>query len=81
MTSTTSFEAELKTYDVHLAELLADDEGRYTLIRGEAILGTYDTYKDALQAGYEKCGLDPFLVKRIQAVDQVQHFTRDIVPA
>lgn len=73
-------EAELKTYYAHLDELLVD-EGRYVLIRGETILDTYDTYRDAIQVGYDKCRLDPFLVKKIQAVDQVHLFTRDIVPA
>ena len=80
MTSTTPLETELKTYDAHLAELLTSDAGRHVLIRGETIVGTYDTYGDTLQAGYEKFGLVPFLVKRIQASGHVQNFTRDIIP-
>jgi len=74
-----ALEVELKTYEENLPDLLAQ-EGKFVLIRENQVLGVLDTYKDAIQVGYEKCGLTPFLVKRIQAVDQVQYFTRDIAP-
>ena len=74
-----SLEAELKTYQAALPGLLAN-EGKYVLIQGENIIGVYDTYADAIQSGYEKCGLAPFLVKQIKAVEQVQFFTRPIEP-
>jgi hypothetical protein len=70
---------ELETYEKHKERLIAESDGRFVVIRGENILGVYDTYEDALEAGYEKAGLNQFLVKKIQRVDQVHFFTRDIV--
>ena len=54
------------------------DEGKYVVVSGDQILGTYTAYEDALKVGYEKCGLKPFLVKKIQSVEQVQFFSRDL---
>jgi hypothetical protein len=74
-----ALEKEMQTYERELPNLL-QQEGKFALIHGVEVGGVYDTYEDALKAGYEKYGLGPFLVKRIQAVEQVQFFTRDIVP-
>ena len=59
-------EKELRTYAEKLPELLAE-QGRFVLISGADVLGTFAAYEDALAAGYEKCGVRPFLVKRISA--------------
>jgi hypothetical protein len=68
---------ELATYDRRKDDLLGQ-EGKYVLIHGDDIAGIWDTYKDALEAGYGQFGLDPFLVKQIRGIEQVQFFTRDI---
>lgn len=73
-----ALEQELKTYEAKLHELLPDNAGKFVLIQGEQVAGVWDTYQDALKAGYEKFKLTPFLVKRIQGVEQVQFFTRDL---
>lgn len=75
---TMALEKELETYHNHLAELVGD-AGKYVVVFGDQILGTYHSYEDALQAGYEKAGMTPFLVKKIQADEQVQYFTREIL--
>jgi hypothetical protein len=72
-----ALEKELATYQAKLPELLAH-EGKFVLIHGEDVAGLWDTYEDALKAGYERFKLDAFLVKRIQGVEQVQFFTRDL---
>ncbi len=72
-----ALETELQTYTKSLPSLLADN-GKYVLIHGEKVVGIYDTYQDALKIGYETFGLVPFLVKRIQAVEQAHCFTRDL---
>lgn len=72
-------EKELETYQRELPKL-SSHAGKFALIGGSELLGVYGTYEDALAAGYEKCKMDPFLVKQIQVVEQVQHFTRDVVP-
>jgi hypothetical protein len=72
-----SLEKELKTYEEQKQKLLAD-EGKFVVIHGDKILGIYATYEDALKVGYEKCKLEPFLVKKIQAVEPVNFVSRDI---
>jgi hypothetical protein len=72
-----SFERELEIYNEHLIELLAS-EGKFVVIRGEEILGAFDTYEAALEAGYGRYGPVPFLVRKIQRSEPVHYFSRDI---
>jgi hypothetical protein len=72
-----ALERELATYEAKLEELLAQ-EGKYVVIHGETVVGTWDTYEAALAAAYERCGLEPFLVKQIAWADTVHNFTRDL---
>jgi hypothetical protein len=70
-----ALEKELDTYKRKLPELTAD-EGKFALIHGDEVIGLFGTYEDALTAGYQKYGLEPFLVKQIQAIEQLQYITR-----
>jgi hypothetical protein len=72
-----TLDSTLEIYRKNLAALLKD-EGRFVLISEREIVGVFDTYEDALSAGYEKIGLRPFLVKKIESADQVQCFSRPI---
>ncbi|WP_226635499.1 hypothetical protein [Brevundimonas poindexterae] len=72
-----ALERELETYNRLLHKELAGEEGRYALIAGSELLGVYDSYSDALTAGYQAKGLAPFLVKKVAAVETVAYFTRD----
>lgn len=74
----TSLNREIETYNRLLPELLTH-QGKYVVIKGDSQLGIYDTYQDALTAGYEKFKLEPFLVKQIAPAAQVSYFTRDLV--
>jgi hypothetical protein len=75
-----TLERELKTYR-RLLSTLAADEGKFVVIAGDALVGTYETYADALQAAYQRAGLRPFLVKRIAATEAISYFTRDLMAA
>jgi hypothetical protein len=70
---------ELAVYERHKDELLRGDEGRFALIGDGAVSSAWDTYEDALQAGYGKFGLKPFLVKQIAALERV-HFVSPASP-
>lgn len=71
-----ALEKELATYKLKLPELKAE-EGKFVLIHGEQVKGTYSTYEDAVKEGYETFGLEtPFLVKQIQAIEQVHFISR-----
>lgn len=73
-----ALENELRTYKRKLPDLQSH-EGKFVLIHGDNVVDIYGTYEDALKEGYEKFGLEPFLVKQIHAVEQIQSFTRDLV--
>ena len=72
-----ALENELETFKRELPNLLAQ-EGKFVVICGDQVVGIYVSYEDALKVGYEKCGLKSFLVKKIQAVEQVQYFSRGL---
>lgn len=68
---------ELKTYQEKLPTLLGQ-QGKFVLIHGEEVDGVFDTYAEAMNAGYEKHGLDKaFFVRKISPVEQVLFFSRD----
>ncbi len=71
-------EKEMETFRSKLPEWLPEHTGKFVVICGDAVLGILEGYADALATGYSKCGLKPFLVKRIEAVETTQRFTRNI---
>ena len=76
-----ALENELQYYRLHLIDMLGVNdinEGKFTLIKGGDIQGPFDTYEDAIGAGYDRYGLVPFLVKKIERVETVLEFTRDL---
>ena len=75
-----TFDRELATYARKLPELQVNT-GKFVLIKDDDIEGVYDTYADALRAGYEKHKLDRFLVKQIAPAESIHQFSRDLVPA
>jgi hypothetical protein len=74
-----ALEKEVATYKRELPKLMAN-AGKHALIQGEGVAGIWETYHDALQEGYRLFGLQPFLVKKIQAVENVHFFTQDVRP-
>lgn len=68
-----ALEEEMRTYDIEL-EWLLQDAGKYVLIHGGEVLGVFAAREDALTAGYERVGLESFLVKKIEAVETVHSF-------
>jgi hypothetical protein len=63
-------EAEANTYRREVARLLAEGHaGRYALIKGDEVVSIWDTQRDALQAGCDQYGLEPFAVVKIDKRD------------
>jgi len=71
-------EAEIHTYHNRLNELL-EHSGRYVLIKGNTVVTVMDTYNDALKLGYERFGLEPFFVGRIQPPEHAAFISREVV--
>lgn len=74
-----ALEQELKTYEANV-DKWTDHAGKFVLIRGEEVVDFFAAYEDAIKAGYQKFGLEPFLVKQINAVETAQCITRHIHP-
>ena len=70
-------EQEVETYQRELPKLL-DQAGQFVLIHGKDVAGFFETYSDALQAGYDKFYPQAFMVKKIEAVEPVLFFSRNI---
>ncbi len=68
---------ELAKYRELLPTLTAN-EGKFALFYRGELKGVFDSYSDALAAGYDVAGLEPFLVKQIATTEYVAYFTRDI---
>jgi hypothetical protein len=61
-------EIELQTYEAHRGDLL-HLVGKWVLIHGDKVAGTFDREQDALRAGYSSFGNVPFLVKQVTSVE------------
>jgi hypothetical protein len=74
-----ALERELKTYKAELPALMAQ-EGKFVLIFEDKVLGTFEAYSDAIQAGYKAAGVKPFLVKKITGDETIAYFSREFAP-
>ena len=76
-----SLNQELQVYRLQLIDMLGVNdvnEGKFVVIKGEHILGKFDSYEAALDAGFDHFGLTPFLVKRIERNESILYFSRPI---
>jgi hypothetical protein len=62
---TPSLKREQAVYERSLARWLKDHRNAYVLIKGDEVVGFYDTREAALTAGYDQFGVDPLLVKQV----------------
>jgi hypothetical protein len=61
------FAEEWKTFKREVYRLLsAGNRGRFALIKGDQVVSVWDTHRDALQAGRERSGQEPFFVQEVQ---------------
>lgn len=74
-----ALEKEMETYKKKLPEL-KEHEGKYALVQGNDLVDVFVTYEDALKEGYQKFGLQPFLVKKIESPEQIHTITRLVAP-
>jgi hypothetical protein len=55
-----------------------ENEGKYVAIKGDDVIGPFPDYESALSAAYDRFGLEGFMVKKIERVETVLEFTRDL---
>jgi len=68
-------QTEIKTFEEQLPTLrITYPVGTYVLFTGACLIGSFNSYSAALEAGYEKVGMKPFLVKQVSREgEDVQH--------
>ena len=70
---------EIKTYEANRESLLGSYEGKFVLIHGEKVLGTFDTWMDAVARGYRELGNVPFLVRQVLKVHVPLSFVSNLL--
>ena len=76
-----SLEHEMEVYHANVMDLLGSGEvnqGKFTVIKGDAVAGPFDSYQEALDFAYRHHGLSPFLVKKIERNETVHFFSRGL---
>ncbi len=63
-------EEEIAYYRQNLAEWMAKYPGKFALIRGNVLEGTFDTMEAALDEGSRRFGLAPYLIRQIGAASE-----------
>ena len=68
-------QTEIKTFEEQLPNLRMNHPiGTYVLVMGACLIGGFNTYSAALEAGYKEAGMKPFLVKQVsKAGEDVQY--------
>jgi hypothetical protein len=68
---TTSLSQEQAVYDANLLRWISDHEGEHVLIKGDEVVGFFESRDDALTAGYARFGVVPLLVKQVSPSEPV----------
>ena len=58
-------EQERTFYAAHEAEWMNAHPGRFVVVKGERLLGAFDSMEEALAAGAAAFGLQSFLIRRL----------------
>ena len=62
---------ELAYFQERREHLLAEHSGKYALIKGKTLIGTFDTHEAAYEHGVARFGNVPFLIKVVREHDEV----------
>jgi hypothetical protein len=64
-----ALEEEVAYFESKKPELLFSSEGKVALVKGQEILGLFDSEEQAYAAGLARLGNQPFLIRRIAKDD------------
>lgn len=70
-------DVESKYFQDKFPELVGNNLGKFILIKGQEIHGSFVSQIDALKAGYEKFKDQPFLVKQVLPTQQPLNFANN----
>jgi len=58
-------QTEIETYALRESELTKEHLGKFVVIKGEKVMGFFDSIDDALTEGTRQFGLESYLVRRV----------------
>ncbi|MFB6290296.1 MAG: hypothetical protein ABEJ25_01015 [Candidatus Bipolaricaulia bacterium] len=65
---------EIELYEANKVEWANKyGEGKFVAIKGEQVLGPFDSQKNAYEKGLDKFGLEPFLVQKVSEEEEVNY--------
>jgi len=65
---------EYKIFRSHLNQWLTQHSGEFVLIKGIEVIGFFETYEGALNAGLQRFGNVPFFIKAVLEKEEVHVF-------
>jgi hypothetical protein len=72
---TITLHTELDVFERLRLSLLKRAPGKYALVKGNDLVGTFGSEAEAIREGYLRFGNEPFLVKHIVEADVPLNFT------
>ncbi len=69
-----TLEREFKYFETHKEELLKHYENQFVLIKDDTLVGAFTTEVEAYQAGIQKFGNQPFLIKKVTKEEEIALF-------
>ena len=66
-------ETEIGYFESHKGEWLEHYRDKYALIKGQELIGTFDTMEEAYRVGIERFGNMPLLIRKVQPEEPLQH--------
>jgi len=66
-------ESERAVYDAHIGVWLQEHANRFVLIKGDLVVGFFNTYQEALIEGGRRFGLTSYLIRPVVAHQQEIH--------
>jgi hypothetical protein len=70
---TVSLNREQALYEANLSRWVREHDREYVLIKGDEVVGFYETRDAALAVGYTRFGVVPLLVKEVTSSEPVHH--------
>jgi hypothetical protein len=62
---------EQAVYDANLPRWISDHEAKHVLIKGDEVVGFFESRDDALAAGYARFGVVPLFFKQVSPSEPV----------
>lgn len=69
-----TLDREMKYYEANKKDLVKKCEGKFVLIRGDKLVGTFNSEKLAYEAGLKQFGNEAFLIRRVTKKEDVSQY-------